>query len=168
MNKKNTLLLTFFLAFFLAFSSPSVAADTEKRSLSFDYAAIGGLMWPDYKNADPGITAGVRVIVSDVTTPSLTLEGEVLQTFSDGKIGSFDFSLGAVAGYLVWRSAGDFNWKIKGGALYERVDVGDGSETDSGLTGGVGVGFNVGRGSMDIEASVIEEDVYFFNVAYRF
>ena len=164
MNKKNTLLL----AVLLAFSSPALAADDGKRAVSFDFAAIGGLMWPDFKNADPGIAAGFRVIVSDITTPSLTLEGEVLQTFSDGEIGSFDFSLGAVAGYLVWRSAGNFNWKIKGGALYERVDVGDGSESDSGLTGGVGIGFDVGRGAMDIEANIIEEDVYFFNVAYRF
>ncbi len=112
---------------------------------------------------------------------SLAVEGEFTDTASRG-----NYSLQGVDGtvavqtlalYGVYRSPGAFYIKAKAGALNEKlsiarahVSVVNASDIRAavGLGGGFNFGVNPGGSSLEIEYTLIEENVSFVSASYRF
>ncbi|WP_440877524.1 outer membrane beta-barrel protein [Thalassotalea sp. PLHSN55] len=73
---------------------------------------------------------------------------------------SSDIDLETVAIYGAWRSGDDFFFKTKVGVLREEVSSGYvGSEEDTGLSYGLGLGYQGDSFIVELEYTLIEEDV---------
>ena len=85
-------------------------------------------------------------------------------------------SITTTALYFVFRTPGDVYFKVKSGILREEVDTtchscyyDDGSENDTGLSLGVGLGFMpVESVSLEAEYTLIEEDVGYLSAGINF
>ena len=85
-------------------------------------------------------------------------------------------SITTTALYFVFRTPGDVYFKVKSGILREEVDTtchscfnDDGSENDTGLSLGVGLGFMpVKSVSLEAEYTLIEEDVGYLSAGINF
>jgi len=74
--------------------------------------------------------------------------------------------------YLAYRSPGDFYFLIKGGYLWEQISLENNTATasasDSGLTAGIGAGYNFGKISLEAEYTRIEKNLGFTSVGFNF
>lgn len=112
---------------------------------------------------------------------SLAVEGAFTDTASRGNYSVQDIggtaAVQTLALYGVYRSPGTFYIKAKAGALNEKlsiarahVSVVNSSDLRAavGLGGGFNFGVSPGGSSVEIEYTLIEEDVNFVSVSYRF
>lgn len=114
-------------------------------------------------------------------SPRLGLESELGYTLAEGSY-SVDFSsfgagtleedltIGTAAVYGTFRAGGGaVYFKSKGGYAYETVKVGPDREGAGHFSYGIGIGWALGDGSqLEIEYTVIEEDVNFLSVGVNF
>lgn len=99
----------------------------------------------------------------------LSTEVEVTTTLAEGDFNGPDYSLTTAAGYAAWRSSGSLYIRLRGGLLYERAEVGNVSSNDAGLSFGGGLGWEMAEGhTLEFDYTLIESDVHFFSVGYRF
>lgn len=110
---------------------------------------------------------------------SIAVEGEFSTALSAGDMtitgpgGSItgEWEVQTLAIYAAYRSAGDLYFKGKIGFLDEDVDLTLGGTTtnasDTGMSLGLGAGWNIGTGGIEAEYTIIEEDVSFFSIAYH-
>ena len=104
------------------------------------------------------------------------IEGEITTSLTNGKadvgfFGSVHYSVDTYAVYGTYRTPGDVYFKARLGLLDEQVDAGPADGSDSGLTGGAGIGFDVGRSAeVQIEYTYIEQDLNYWSgsVIFRF
>lgn len=71
--------------------------------------------------------------------------------------------------YLAFRTEGDTYFKARGGFLHEKVERNygwrnDSSDSDSGLSLGLGVGHRFNQLSLELEYTLIEQDVSYLTV----
>ena len=120
-----------------------------------------------------GLVAGYRLSEGDFGT--FAIEGEFTTAISKGDITILgvpcDWDVVTVAMYGVYRSAGDVYFKGKIGVLNEDATISVAgnsvSESDSGTSFGIGGGFRVGQsGSLEVEYTIIEEDIDFLSIGY--
>jgi len=121
-----------------------------------------------------GLVLGFKL--SDTASGSLAIEGEFTNSSSEtltvlGTSGTWDIDTTAV--YLAYRTGGDAYFKGKMGYLDEKVNASIAgasiSGSDSGLSFGIGGGWKIGKStSLELEYTIIEQDVNFVSVGFNF
>ncbi len=167
MKKIKTLVCTFFISWILLFSSLANANEI--------YGGIkGGVMTSRWSGIDEAINLGFYMGTT-FTGYTSSAELEVTGTVSEGDVNFIngEWDVTTIAAYYVYRSLNTTYLKLKVGWLYEDVTITNNflneSGSDSGLSVGMGVGFEVNRGkAIEVEATYIEEDITFISVGYLF
>ena len=139
----------------------------------FEFGVKGGLMMNDVSGFDSAMNAGV--VVGYPINDAVTVEGEFTTSLSDGgtDISGVNWSVQTLAVYGVFKSKGDTYFKGKLGYLNESVSIDTGygfsvGGDDSGLSYGIGGGMKLGSGSLEVEYTIIEADVNFLSIGYKF
>lgn len=135
---------------------------------SLGWAVRGAAIVPDYRGASPAWGIGGTLVYRHREWPGLALEAELVTTIADGDLGRFDFSASTLGGYLAWRSGDRWYLKLRGGVLFEYVEVGGADAWGGGLSGGVGVGRSGARHQLELELTGIEKSAYMVSLAYYF
>ena len=165
--KKNILWIS--LVVFLVPGLVSAQGDTY-------FGVKAGSMSVDVDGISDVINAGV--LVGYNVNKNLAIEGEFTTSLSDGDAtisgSQGKWNIDTIAVYAVHRSAGDTYFKGKVGFLNEDISITipgyvPFSGSDSGLSFGVGVGFEVGKSSrIEFEYTLIEADVNMLSATYLF
>lgn len=152
----NKILLT--LAIIAAlFSSAAMA----QRAEPLMFGGKGGFMKPHGSDNDSAISVGA--VMGRKIQGNLSWEAELNLTLTDGEIGNNrDWNINSLAGYAVYRSDGDIHVKGKIGVAYWDDDF----DEDTSLTMGVGIGIRMGRGTLDVEYTQINDYVDYISVGY--
>lgn len=139
------------------------------------YAGVkAGLMTSDISGLDSGInlglTGGHEWNLGEI---SVAAEGEFSTALSKGDVNFGEWDVETLALYGVVRTHGDLYLKAKMGFLREKVTIdtnfsGSFSETDSGASYGIGGGWNLGNGALELEYTIIEQDINFLSLGYNF
>lgn len=88
--------------------------------------------------------------------------------FNSG-FGSANVDITTLAGYAAFRNPSDTYVKVKAGLLYEDVNIGSSSANDTGLSVGLGIGWRLESGGMvELEYTIVEQDVNFLSLAFLF
>jgi hypothetical protein len=125
------------------------------------FGAKGGSMKPHGSNNDAGFTVGA--VLGKPIQGNLSWEAELMLGVIDGEVGNDnDWSVNSVAGYAVYRSTGDVHVKAKLGVSLWDDDLDD----DISLTAGIGLGFRMGRGILDVEYTQVNPSTDYITVGY--
>lgn len=90
-------------------------------------------------------------------------EADLNLSVTDGQIGAnHDWNINSVAAYGVYRTDGDVHLKAKLGVAYWDDDF----DKDSSLTAGIGLGFRLGRGVLDVEYTQLNDHVDYITAGY--
>ncbi len=149
----------------------AAAAPAAMADMYFGFNA--GPMMIDGASFDDPVNAGV-VIGKEwgVVAGDIGVQAEFTTTVNEGSFVYFpdvyDVSINTQALYAAFRTAGPVYLIAKAGVLREEVDIGGFSESDSGLSGGIGVGFSLGIAQLELEYTVVEEDVAYASLGVRF
>jgi Outer membrane protein beta-barrel domain len=120
----------------------------------------GGVVKPHGPNTDSGITGFGRL--GKRIEGNVSWEADANLTLSDGKIGARDWSVTSLAGYAVYRTNSPIQIKAKlGVALWD-----DDFDDDLSLAAGIGLGFRLGGGTLDVEFTQINDHTDFVTVGY--
>lgn len=137
-------------------SSTAMAQSTEPLF----FGGTAGFMKPHGSDTDNGLTVGARL--GKKIQGNFSWEADLNLGFSDGQIGNRDWSVNSVAGYGVYRTDGDIHFKAKLGVVYWD----DNFNNDTSLSAGVGLGFRIGRGILDVEYTQINNYTDYVTVGY--
>ncbi|WP_078083391.1 porin family protein [Microbulbifer mangrovi] len=140
------------------------------------FGTVAGLMKTSI-NGDSPFNAGIRA--GYTWNSGFGLEGEYTTSLVDGEArfnsgwGDFrwDYSISTFGAYATYRSQGDLYFKGRLGVLNESIDFGGEKESDSGLSAGLGLGFNLSETvNLEAEYTLVEEDVDFWSgtLVFRF
>ncbi len=120
-----------------------------------------GFAKPHGSDNDAGTTIGGRL--SQKIQGNVSWEADLNLGVTDGKVGTKnDWSINSVAGYGVYRTDGDIHLKAKLGVAYWDDDL----DHDTSLSAGIGLGFRIGRGILDVEYTQINSYVDYITVGY--
>ncbi len=109
------------------------------------------------------------IVLADRINSYMALEAGLTVSATRADTGSGDkWGVSTAAAYVVYRSTGKYFLKAKVGALSETVTIGDASRSQSGLSVGLGGGLQAGPGSVEIEGTVVTEDMFFASLTYIF
>ena len=113
-----------------------------------------------------GFMAGYEI---GIGIGDLAFEAEMTNSVSSGSAGSSDVDIDTRALYVALRTAGPVYFKGRMGTLQEEISIsGFPSETDNGSSIGVGVGFSLGLVQLELDYTVIEQDVNYLSVGVVF
>lgn len=125
------------------------------------FGGKAGFQKPHGSDNDAGFGGGA--MLGKTIQGNLSWEAELMLGIVDGEIGNNrDWSVSSIAGYAVYRSQGDVHIKAKLGVSLWDDDFGD----DTNLTAGIGLGFRMGRGILDVEYTQINPYTDYFTVGY--
>ena len=139
------------------------------------FGVNAGPMMIDGASFDDPVNAGVLIGKEwGVVAGDIGVQAEFTTTINDGTFvgGPYpyvhDVSIDTLAVYGAFRTAGPVYLIAKAGVLREEVDIGGISESDSGLAGGIGIGFSIGVAQLELEYTQIEQDVGYASLGVRF
>ena len=125
------------------------------------FGGKAGFQKPHGSDNDAGF--GVGAMLGKTIQGNLSWEAELMLGIVDGEIGNNrDWSVSSIAGYAVYRSQGDVHIKAKLGVSLWDDDFDD----DTNLTAGIGLGFRMGRGILDVEYTQINPYTDYVTVGY--
>jgi hypothetical protein len=125
------------------------------------FGGKAGFFKPDGPNSDAGVT--VAAVLGKRIQGNLSWEADLSLALTDGEAaGNNDYKINSVAGYAVYRTEGNTHLKAKVGVGYWDDDF----DSDLSLTAGIGLGFRMGRGILDVEYTQINDDVDYVTVGY--
>lgn len=125
------------------------------------FGGKAGFQKPNGSDNDAGF--GVGAMLGKTIQGNLSWEAELMLGVIDGELGNNrDWSINSVAGYAVYRSQGDVHVKAKLGVSLWDDDFDD----DTNLTAGIGLGFRMGRGILDVEYTQINPYTDYITVGY--
>jgi hypothetical protein len=125
------------------------------------FGGVAGFVKPHGSDNDSGFAIGGRL--GQPIQGGVSWEADAMFTIVDGELGSeHDYKINSVAGYAVYRTEGDIHLKAKLGVSYWD----DNLDHDTSLTAGIGLGFRMGRGQLDVEYTQINSYVDYFTVSY--
>jgi Outer membrane protein beta-barrel domain len=159
-KKKGKIMRKILLAFGLvaAFISFSAMAQSTKGLM---FGGTVGFAKPHGSDNSSGTTIGARLGQS--IQPNVSWEADVNLGVSDGEIGTdHSWSINSGAVYGVFRTDGDIHLKAKLGVSYWDDDF----DHDTSLTAGIGIGFRMGRGILDVEYTQINSYVDYITVGF--
>lgn len=148
------------MAFAMAMALLSAGAMAQSTQ-NLMFGGKGGFMKPHGGDNDAGFNIGA--VLGRTIQGNLSWEAELMLGIIDGEVGSNrDWSVDSIAGYAVYRSPGDVHIKAKlGVALWD-----DDFDDDVNLTAGIGVGFHMGRGILDVEYTQVNPRTDYITVGY--
>ena len=121
------------------------------------FGGKAGFQKPHGSDNDAGF--GVGAMLGKTIQGNLSWEAELMLGIVDGEVGNDrDWNINSVAGYAVYRSPGDIHIKAKLG-----VSIWD---DDINLTAGIGLGFRMGRGILDVEYTQVNPSTDYITVGY--
>lgn len=139
------------------------------------FGVNAGPMMIDGASYDDPVNAGVLIGKEwGVVAGDIGVQAEFTTTINEGTYVGFpypyvhDVSISTQAVYGAFRTAGPVYLIAKAGVLREEVEVGPFSEDDTGLAGGVGIGFSLGVAQIELEYTQIEQDVGYASLGVRF
>ncbi|HEV8644539.1 MAG TPA: outer membrane beta-barrel protein [Burkholderiales bacterium] len=125
------------------------------------FGGKAGFQKPHGSDNDAGF--GVGAMLGKPIQGNLSWEAELMLGVVDGEVGNNrDWTINSVAGYVVYRSQGDVHVKAKLGVSMWDDDIDD----DTNLTAGIGLGFRMGRGILDVEYTQINPLTDYITVGY--
>ena len=120
-----------------------------------------GFFKPDGPNSDAGMN--VSGVLGKRIQGNLSWEAELSLALTDGEVpGNNDYQINSIAGYAVYRTEGNTHLKAKLGVAYWDDDF----DNDLSLTAGIGLGFRLGRGILDVEYTQVHSYVDYITVGY--
>ena len=120
-----------------------------------------GFTKPHGAGSSDGTTVGGRV--GQQIQGNVSWEADLNLGLTDGELGTDkNWSINSVAAYGVYRTEGDIHLKAKLGVAYWDDD----HDNDTSLSAGIGLGFRIGRGVLDVEYTQINSFVDYFTVGY--
>lgn len=120
-----------------------------------------GFTKPHGSNNDSGMTIGGRL--GKPIQGNFSWEADLNLGIVDGEIGAnHDYNINSAAAYGVYRTDGDIHLKAKLGVAYWDDDF----DHDTSLSAGIGIGFRMGRGILDVEYTQINSYVDYITVGY--
>jgi opacity protein-like surface antigen len=120
-----------------------------------------GFTKPHGSDNDSGMTIGGRL--GKQIQGNFSWEADLNLGIVDGEIGANkNWNINSVAAYGVYRTDGDIHLKAKLGVAYWDDDF----DHDTSLSAGIGIGFRIGRGVLDVEYTQINNYVDYFTVGY--
>jgi outer membrane immunogenic protein len=133
------------------------------------FGVNAGKMMIDLDGFDDPTNAGVLIGNEwGLVAGDLGVEAEFTTSIDDGSFWGNDVNVNTQAVYGAFRTAGPVYVIGKVGLLREEVEIGSISETDTGMSAGVGVGFSVGLAQLELQYTVVEEDISYLSVGVRF
>lgn len=125
------------------------------------FGGKAGFQKPHGSANDAGF--GIGAMLAKPIQGNLSWEAELMLGIVDGEVGNNrDWNINSVAGYAVYRSQGDIHVKAKLGVSVWDDDIDD----DFNLTAGIGLGFHMGRGILDVEYTQINPSTDYVTVGY--
>jgi hypothetical protein len=125
------------------------------------FGGTAGFAKPHGSNNDTATIIGGRL--GNQIQGNVSWEADVNLTLSDGELnGDNDWNITSVAAYAVYRTDGDIHLKAKLGVAYWD----DSFDNDTSLSAGIGIGFRMGRGILDVEYTQINNYVDYITVGY--
>lgn len=129
----------------------------------------------DVPNVDDPDNAGLVLSYDwDIDYGSVGIEGDFTTTFEDGAIAAQKVQLDTLGLYGVYRTRGPGSdsigpyLKLKAGAAYADLTIGDTSSDDTNFSAGFGLGMNMAFVSFELEYTVINEDTDMVSLLLRF
>jgi len=153
----------------LMFSTAQLQADDLYYGFKLAYFDMDTIAEDDPDNV--GLVIGYEW---DKDYGSLGLEGEFTTTFEDGKSATENIELDTAGIYGVYRTRRATNrrmgpyLKLKAGAAYTDITIGNISEDDSSFSAGIGVGVNMTAVLFELEYTSIGDDIDMINLLIRF
>lgn len=145
------------------------------------FGAKAGLMMFDAPGFGDAINIGgfVGAPVARLAQGTISVEGELTTSLISGDIGYLGLNghwrNTTLAGYGVFRTHGQIYFKGKAGILFQNISVSNGgipgsySGTDSSVSLGVGGGMHLSGGqSLELEYTIINSDMSFLSIGYKF
>jgi len=138
-------------------SSAAMAQNTD----GLMFGGTVGFAKPHGSDSDSGVTIGGRL--SQRIQGNVSWEADLNLGVADGAIGAtHDWSINSAAAYGVYRTDGDIHLKAKLGVAYWD----DNFDHDTSLSAGIGIGFRMGRGVLDVEYTQINSYTDYITVGY--
>jgi hypothetical protein len=159
-NIKGNVMKKILLAFGLmaAMLSSGAMAQSMKGLM---FGGLAGFVKPHGSDNDSGFAIGGRL--GQPIQGGVSWEADATFTIADGELGNeHDYKINSLAGYAVYRTEGDIHIKAKLGVAYWD----DNLDHDTSLSAGIGLGFRMGRGQLDVEYTQINSYVDYFTVSY--
>lgn len=120
-----------------------------------------GFQKPFGSGTDAGF--GVGAVLGKHIQGNVYWEAELMLNLMEGERGNNrDWEIDSIAGYAVYRMPGDMHVKAKMGVSYWDDSSGD----DTSLTAGIGLGFRMNRGILDVEYTQINPNTDYITVGY--
>ena len=177
--KNTNLLIT------LAVLGSLTLAGTAQAAGKFYIGGKAGLVQVDVSGFDEAVNAGVyggfnmlgkdSLFNADLRGGTLAIEGEITTSIKDGETDFFgDWSMTSIGAYGAYRHPLSDVFYLKGKLGLVRYDIDtsiynastNGTETK--LAAGIGAGWKVGPGSIEVELTTYESDVLFLSGGYHF
>ena len=125
------------------------------------FGGTAGSTKPHGSDNASGMTIGGRL--GQQIQGNFSWEADLNLGIVNGEIGANkDWNINSVAAYGVYRTDGDIHLKAKLGVAYWDDDF----DHDTSLSAGIGIGFRIGRGVLDVEYTQINNYVDYFTVGY--
>lgn len=158
-------------------------AGTAQAAGKIYIGAKAGLVKADIPGFDEAINAGVyggwnllgkdSQFAADLRGGTLAVEGEITTSVKDGESDFFgDWNMTSMAAYAAYRHpvTDYFYLKARAGLVRYEIDtsipsVSSGTETQ--LAAGVGAGWKVGPGSVEIDLTTYESDALFLGAGFH-
>jgi len=133
------------------------------------FGVNAGKMMIDMSGYDDPTNAGVLIGKEwGVVAGDLGVEAEFTTSIDDGSVGGLDVNVNTQAIYGAFRTAGPVYVIGKLGLLRIEQEVGPFSDSDTGVSAGIGVGFSVGLAQLELQYTLVEEDISYLSVGVRF
>jgi opacity protein-like surface antigen len=150
----------FIMAFAMVMALFSTAAMAQGTQ-GLWFGGKAGFQKPNGSDNDAGF--GVGAVLGGPIQGNISWEAELMLGIIDGEVGNNrDWSINSVAGYAVYRSPGDIHIKAKLGVSYWDDD----DDKDTNLSAGIGLGFRMGRGILDVEYTQINPRTDYITVGF--
>lgn len=148
----------------------AAAAQGDESAAYFGVKA--GVLLPDIDELEEAYNAGLTV---GYGRGPFAVEAEFTTTLFPGEttLPGVEWDMTTLALYGVYRSPGQVYFKLKAGAVHERLNLNASGLNlqgqESGATAGLGLGYRFDKqGRLELEYTVVEEDVSLLTLGYLF
>ncbi len=130
--------------------------------------AEAGVLERDVAGFDNAVNAGIRIgyEFQNIGIGDLAIEGSYIDSVSDGDLpAGGKWSMKAFSGFVVLRTAGPIYLKGRAGFSAWDVDAGAASADGTDFSYGLGAGLSFGVAQLEIEYTVLEDDLKYYGAA---
>lgn len=138
----------------------------------FLYGVKAGPMlisFDDVDVSDDPLNAGLLIGYEfGVLFGDLAIEAEITRTVTAGSVSGIDLEVESQGAYVSFTTAGPIYGKLRAGVMKASIDASGLSEDENGETYGVGAGISLGLFRVELEYTVVDDDVQFVSLGVIF